>query len=538
MAQDILGALGFYVGAPVEDLRRIFCNVIMPTIDLGWKNDDAANQALFLETMVYEILVKSEETEASFTYAYDMMQHSLNEAGIRALGITPRTWARLGRRPRVAFWLPGTAILAHTQQLIILLQGLKEMGDQAPITPLVYVGAPTSKELRDVVLAAGADIRFLGDNPSGRHVPPLELLRRAAGAVSKDGVQALVFVSTPVHLVTAVAMRIAPTIIWWSMKWYALDVDVDERMTPRRGTTLKIAGRDWRCGHVCLPVLVDDSRKDDMRRRTRDRYKIPEGSVAIGWMGREEKLTVQYGEAIATLLETNRTAIFLYTGRRRIEEFEACFKQVADRVRYIGWVDVATTIWAFDVYADCFPMGSGHTAFAAMQAGIPVITLMTEENEKNSAAAHIQQLWKNLGNELTDDEHQDAIDILGSEDEFGFVPFEYYQPDWHYRLCELIQDAETRRETGLAQQKFVHRFLMDRRRYAEQTGRIILETISRKTGIPMERLAPTPAPQVEHGGTEEADTSSPIADGAGPGEGLAGQDGGPAAGRTGETAES
>lgn len=536
MAQDILGALGFYVGAPVEDLRRIFQNVIMPTMEIGWKNADASNQALFLEVMAYEILVKSSETEESFTYAYDMMQFPLGEIGTKALGLQPRTWVAPGPRPRVAFWLPGSAILAHTQQLIILLRGLKEMGADAPIAPIVYVGAPTNKDLRDIVLDAGADIRFFGDSPNGRMVPPLNLLQGVHDAGRADNVQALVFVSTPVHLLTAVAMRIAPTIIWWSMKWYNLDVDVDERMTPRRGTTLKIAGRDWRCGHVCLPVLVDESRKDD-RRRLRDRYKIREDEIAVGWMGRDEKLTPEYGQAIATLLEANQKAVFLYTGRRRMPEFEDQFKSVASRVRYIGWVEVAVAIWMFDVYADTFPMGSGHTAFAAMQAGVPVVTLMSEENKKNSACAHIEQLWSNAGGELTEDEHQVALDILGTEDEFGFLPYEYEQSAWHYRLCELIQSPEHRKETGEMQQKFVQRFLMDRRRYAEQTSRIILETISRKTGIPIEALAPPASlveggPKVEDGAQgQEEHPASAAAPGAEPGTGVAGQDGGSTPGR-------
>lgn len=529
---DILGALGFYVGAPVEDLQRVFRNVIMPTMEIGWKNDDLANQALFLETLAYEILVKSSETEASFTYAYDMMQHWLGEIGTKALGTSPRLFHPPGPRPRVAFWLPGSAILAHTQQLIILLHGLKEMGDQAPITPIVYVAAPKSKELEQVVMAAGADIRFFGDSMTGRSVPPLTLLGRAHEAGRADNVQALVFVSTPVHMITAVAMRIAPTIIWWSMKWYDLDVDVDERMTPRRGTTLKIAGRDWRCGHVCLPYLVDESVKATARRRIRDRYKVGEDQVAVGWMGRDEKLTPEYGRALATLLETNRNAVFLYTGRRRMPEFEDTFRTCAERVRYLGWVDVSQVMWAIDVYADSFPMGSGHTAFAAMQAGIPVVTLMTPENKNNSAAAHIEQLWTNSGGELTPDEHQEALDILGTEDEFGFVPFEYDQPAWHYRLCELIQSPEDRKETGMAQQKFVQRFLMDRRRYAEQTSRIILETISRKTGIPIEALASPASAKVEDGAQgQEIDPAGAAAAGAEPGTGLAGQDEGPTPGR-------
>lgn len=542
MQQDIYGALGFYTGAPLEQLKRVFQNAIMPVMDQGWKNRDAANHAMFLETLVYEILVKASETEESFTFAYDLMRHALIEIGTKELGIKPRMWGVPGPQPRVAFWLPGSAILAHTAQLLVLLRGLQGMGAEAPIKPVVYVGAPTSKELRDVVLEHGADIRFLADHERPQFLqPPIVTLERLADAVKTDGVQALVFVSTPVHLLTAVAMRVAPAIIWWSMKWYNLQVDVDERMTPRRGDVLEIAGRPWRCGHVCLPTLVDPARKDDMRRRLRDRYKIGTDQVAVGWMGRDEKLTPEYGRAIATLLETNRDAVFLYTGRRRMPAFEETLRTVADRVRHIGWVDVASTMWVLDVYADSFPMGSGHTAFAAMQAGVPVVTLMTEDNKKNSAAAHIFTLWND--ELLESQEILDADAIMGEvkKDELP-LPFTADPLDWHWKLCQLIQSKEMREDTGMRQQKFVHRFLMDQRRYAQQTSRIILETISKKTGIPVEAMAPAPAPVVtEKANGPQADqehTAGADAAGAEPGTSLAGSDEGSESGRNEEAGKS
>lgn len=492
---DIYGALGFYPQAPVEQLREVFNAIILPAMRAGSSTVKKLvhSQALFLETITYEILVKSSETEESFTYAYERMGPFLTDIGAMAAITTP--WAMPGPRPHVAFWLPGTAILAHTQQLLTLLYALKDMGAAAPIHPMVYFGAPTNAETQKVFLASGADVRFLGDHARPQHMlPPMDLMERLRDATRRDGVQALVFVSTPVHLLTAVAMQVAPVILWWSMKWYNLAVPgLDERMTPRRGTSLEIGGYTWRCGHVCLPMLVDESKRE-MRKRLRDRYKIGDDQVAIGWMGREEKLTPAYGDAVATLLEANPHTIFVYTGRGRIPAFEDRLRSVASRVRFIGWVDVANTIWTLDIYADSFPMGSGHTAFAAMQAGIPVVTLMTEDNEKNSAAAHVMQLWRNAGDELTEDEHAAAQQILGTEDDELMVPGVYSLDEWHYELCGLAQNAQLRKDRGEVQKKFVQRFLMDAPRYAAQTSQIILETIAKKRGVPVESLAlPAPA---------------------------------------------
>lgn len=535
---DIYGALGFYQQAPIEQLRAVFNDVILPAMKLAMmgSNRARASQALFLETLVYEILIKSAETEESFTYAYDRMGAVLTDIG--TINSKTTLWSLPGPRPAVAFWLPGTAILAHTQQLLALLLALQALGADAPITPVVYFGAPTNNETQKVFLAAGADVRFLGDHERPQHVlPPLDLLERLRDAVRRDGVQALVFVSTPVHMLTAVAMQVAPVILWWSMKWYNLAVPgLDERMTPRRGTTLEIAGYTWRCGHVCLPMLVDETKRE-MRKRLRDRYKIADNQVAIGWMGREEKLTAEYGDAVAALLEANQHALFLYTGRTRIAAFEDRLRTVASRVRHIGWVDVANTIWALDVYADSFPMGSGHTAFAAMQAGIPVVTLMTEENKKNSAAAHIWQLWENADGELNDEDFQAAEDIMSDAGDDDLpLPFTYTQANWHYKLCALAQDKTMREDVGKMQKAFVHRFLMDAPRYALQTSQIILETIAKKRSVTVQSLLPPPAPaqQADHGQQqrqEEEHPGDPIAAGAERGGSVAEQAEGPAAGR-------
>jgi hypothetical protein len=516
----MLDALGFYPGAPLERLEVVFEKLILPMMQCGPTNELAASYALWLESLTYERLIKAHETELHFAGVYAKMASPLEAIG--------KGWRTDGERldvkppapaPVVAFWLPGAAILAHTQQLLTLLHALRDEEDKgkgAKIRPVVYILSPTQAEAKRVFEATGWPVHFLGDWERPQHpLPMMQMLARVDARVYADNAQALVFVSTPVFMTTASAMRLAPVNIWWSMKWYALPgaYDVDEFMTPRRGDTIELAERTWSCGHVCLPTLADPARAPS-RRILRDRFKIADNQVAIAFFGREDKLTPQYGAAVATLLEANADAVFVYTGRTRRPEFENAFRHVAARCRYIGWVDVSATIWAIDVYADSFPMGSGHTAFAAMQAGVPVLTLMTPDNEKNSAAAHFMEI---LDNE-DDPDWLEAVGLVSDEiDDLALAPYCFSNEEWHALLCELIQDPERRAEMGKAQQKFLHRFLMDAPLYAQKTSRIILNAIARKAGVAVETLVapdkePVPdapeARQESSGGAVAADAGS------------------------------
>lgn len=493
-------SLGFFPRAPIEDLRRIFHNIIVPVVERGRYNKDAASFALFLETAAYEILVKATETEEEFKSTYEPMVGPLSKIGETfgaPLGLTHIPSAV----PVVAFWLPGAAILAHTQQLLTLLRALKAL-PHPPISPIVYIGSPTAPASQKVFEATGWPVAFLGDGArQGQVLPPMVLLDRLRDRVVQDNATALVFVSTPIHMLTAVAMGFAPVTAWWSMKWHSLEVPgLDLRMTPRRGDEVTMGGYTWKCGHVCLPRLANPDQKR-VRERLRKQYKIEESAILFGFLGREDKLSPEYGDAIATLLEAHQNAYFVFTGRQRTQAFEERLKSVANRVRFIGWVDVESVIWVLDVYADSMPMGSGHTAFAAMQAGIPVVTLMTKENTENSAASHISQIM--TGNGVSRDEADAAWDMLRNEDLDAYPGVPTIQ-EYHYRLCQLAASAQMRGQVGELQRQFVEKFMMDGEKYATQTSRVILDAIKGKGYI----VADETASQTQAG------AESPRADGA------------------------
>lgn len=513
--------IGFTPGAPAEQLDRIFQNVVLPNIVAGKEDDDQANFALLLETLTYEVKIKQSETEEEFHNTYAFMQPSLTAIGKRAF----EKW-RIpdlpGPQPIVGFFLPGPARLAHTDQLITLLTALKAL-PVAPIRPVVIVASAPAGELPKIMQDLGYPLVFLGEH--GQPTVPLDLIRRLRDAGVKQSLDALVFVSTPVNMVSMVAAGVAPVTLWWSMKWYSLAVPgLDERLTPRRGDSIELGGYTWRCGHVCLPQLATVEHAK-LRERMRTVWKIDADQVVYGWLGREEKLSLEYADAIATLLEANPRAIFVYGGKTRRPDFEAKLKDVAHQCRHIGWVDVGTCIWAFDVYADSFPMGSGHTAFAAMQAGIPVVTLHTPENEQNSAAAHFIEI---LAGPDAGPAHK-VLEVLSGE----FVtamPMEITRGDFHMRLCSLGQDAKFRKVIGEKQQMFVQKFLMESELYARKTSAIIVEAIARKHGLPLARLAPPdiiPAHAPAEAPPKEEAAAGSVAPGAGPVEDSAGVPEGP-----------
>ncbi len=484
---SIFGMLGFKPGTPAGVLDGIFREVMLPMIASGTIGEHAGNMALMAETLSYEVLIKATETEDAFKSYYAMMQAPL--WGIGRAHVSDGFESTPEPQPVVGFFLPGNAILAHTEQLITYLRALKQSPNQPmPIRPIVYVATPEPGELKRVITEElGFPVVCVGG------LLPLAMLAKLREVCARDRAAALVFVSTPVNMITAVAMRVAPATIWWSMKWYSLAVpSLTARMTPRRGDTVQLGGYEWKCGHVCLPDLVN-VKATGARAKLRAQWKITDDQIVLGFFGREEKLSPAYGEAIAAVLEANEKAVFVYTGRgRRMPEFEEKLKHVVHRCRFIGWVDVSVCVWAIDIYADSFPMGSGHTAFAAMQAGVPVVTLRTPENDQNSAGAHFQELvegpqsvaaWSILS--------MGVVQTPQGEWGAGIAhPFMADLGNYHYVLCQLIQDKAYRDSFGAQQQKFVRTFLMEAELYAAKTTGIILDAIAGQAGIPVTALAP------------------------------------------------
>ncbi len=92
-------------------------------------------------------------------------------------------------------------------------------------------------------------------------------------------------------------------------------------------------------------------------------------------LNREEKINhPTFLNSVSQILKNRENAIFHYTGRQNLENIKNFFSQqgLANRVRYIGWVNFSEVISNYDIFLDT-PTLSGSIAAKACVAGLPYV---------------------------------------------------------------------------------------------------------------------------------------------------------------------
>lgn len=103
--------------------------------------------------------------------------------------------------------------------------------------------------------------------------------------------------------------------------------------------------------------------------------------LTIGSISRPEKIgNVDYNRFILKLLQTHPNLNYLYTGR--IESTSVLPEPIRKhpRCRSLGWVNPIESISEFSIYLEPFPWGGGEMTLLALEAGLPYLTLETQEN--------------------------------------------------------------------------------------------------------------------------------------------------------------
>lgn len=98
--------------------------------------------------------------------------------------------------------------------------------------------------------------------------------------------------------------------------------------------------------------------------------------VVLFTINREEKIrNPQYLEAVSSILDANRGACFVWTGRTRAPEIDSYFRArgVLERTFFAGWVVPDVLLQRGDIFLDT-PCLSGMTAAKGVANGVPVLT--------------------------------------------------------------------------------------------------------------------------------------------------------------------
>lgn len=103
--------------------------------------------------------------------------------------------------------------------------------------------------------------------------------------------------------------------------------------------------------------------------------------ITFGSISRPEKIADQdYNRFIESVLGECPDLTYLYAGRQEnINVIPEAVRRMPNAA-HIGWVEPAAAIKNFAIYLEPFPWGGGEMSFLALKAGIPYLSLGTEEN--------------------------------------------------------------------------------------------------------------------------------------------------------------
>jgi glycosyltransferase involved in cell wall biosynthesis len=265
-----------------------------------------------------------------------------------------------------------------------------------------------------------------------------------------------VLVSMPLHLGYLCRRPVAPVQIWLSLKFPLPNFEgLDGRVFCRSllDRRIMIEGRLWRGGPLAItpPDPPDPSAVEAIRAR------YPSMRL-LGTVAREEKIAnAAYLDAVVGVLARHPDTCFLWTGRNPLPEIQQAFERggVAERCHFVGWVDPAPYIMAFDLQIETYPL-TGVVFGWGMSWGKPVLSV----GSLGFVGTYLEPIL--TGAVPAEPEEIARIESI-------FAPVRGRLPGlWAPTPAEigdfadaLLGDPELMAALGRAQQAYVRRYLMD-----------------------------------------------------------------------------
>jgi hypothetical protein len=351
---------------------------------------DRVDDALNLEAVWYQHLVKQMETEENYFEAFRWHTEALFSAGSRLR----RATTNLVSPDRIAFIVPNGVLLGHTQVLLKILREWRAR--KIPVQPVVISLTHFSDELAAPLRSLDVEMRAAG---SGGAAPSTAILW-CRDVIAQLGCGTAVWVSVPIWASYALGMRLAAKQVLWSLKFHPVHLGDEVKhvaMTPPGEGSITIHGKEW--SRFSPPLTIGS------KRRTREEIAALKNSFGgrflFGSLARTEKFnSPQFVSAITDILAACKESIFLYTGAEDSHPLRKAFEDrgLHNSAIYVGWVDTELYSQTLDVFLETFPFGCGVTGAQAVDSGTKTISLWCNEtlpryyykdfNEAKSACGH------------------------------------------------------------------------------------------------------------------------------------------------------
>ena len=456
-------------------------NVIFPFLDRMPVLRESVDYGLWIELTIFTLYLKKVDTREHFESTYQRLRPALLTYGDILRSEDQRSFNTVPcEQPRIGFLFQSHAYLAHAQNYIYFLEGLSDL-DTVPIKPIAYIigneeehgQEPFPLRLREL----GSELSWI-DRPASKLGTFIISLK---SRVIEDDVAALVFISLPSFLLTCARFRVAPSVIWWAMKYHQVySDDVDGYLTYGVYETERVIdGRKWRSVPAALSSLYDHD-VEEMAINIRKQYLAKGYDFILSCIGREEKINHRaYLETLKAILDTNPSTTFLWSGRAIPFEVKNMMSDlgITDQCHHIGWVQTKVYAQVTDLYLDSFPFASGHTAYEAMAAAKPLVVLKTPESiESSTATALLPFLERTVGSR---EEQDEIIQVFSkSGDDLQYAPFVETIEDYIEKAQRLINDPNFRKKSGEAGRVYIEKYLGNTGRMAKGVCDHLIDIVS------------------------------------------------------------
>jgi tetratricopeptide (TPR) repeat protein len=333
--------------------------------------------ALQMETSIRNAFIRHVTSEDHGAACFAEWSAEMTDAGRKAALKFPPYQVSPSDVPLVGFFLHRGSEQAHVNILLSVIEGMGPP-ENRPIRPRIYVFHDSDEAFREECRRLDLPLVVTDDQwPGGAELEaPFQRLLWLRRQLETDGVEALVWITSPTFLSFAAALRMAPVQVFWAMRYhdiYPPEIDGFITLGPLFRDRLTFHGHEWRAHPLVIGGLlagVDDAEVAKIR-ATFTQY-----DTILGTFARTEKLADPlFLEGVSLTLKANPAAGFLWSGQIEDPTIVDYFRNagIADRCHYLGWVNTALYAKVIDIFMDTAPAGCGVTAMQAMAGGKPIV---------------------------------------------------------------------------------------------------------------------------------------------------------------------
>lgn len=453
-----------------EQAHKVREHIVAILKDALAKNTPPFDTISILLLKLYENFVKKIETEEQARTCFQSWLAPMVEYGrrFRDPALPQPLWRPTAERPwRVAFFMYSAGILGHTEAMLELL----EHRPRSPLwhdEPIVYAFTDINPKLAERVTALGARcVMVQAELRTHSFQVRYEWLRRR---MAEDGISHFVWVSAPATSEMAMAMRLAPVQVFWTLKFHPYQIpDIDGYITYGAWSEQEriVHGERWQVVPFMMSKPAPPVSEAEI---AATRARFAQHDILFGTLARTEKMNaVPFLNAVVRILKDNPKAGFLWTGREQHTGIQAHFERggVAAQCHFIGWVSTPLYARVLDVFLESFPFGCGLTGIQGLEAGTP---LLSYEAPETQYGMHFMRPLAENGAAA-----QEIRNLLNPSDGSGPLLYAANADEYVALANRLARDPEFRRKVGEAGQSYYRRYLTDSDRMARRFMQVLAD---------------------------------------------------------------